>query len=366
MTPAYDVAVIGAGPAGAATALNLAALGVHCVVIESKPEPVWKIGETLAPESRQVLQSLAVWDDFVRQGHLPSWGAFSSWGRDGLMEKDFIFNPHGCGWQLDRQRFETFLQVKAQAAGASLWQGSPVTALQRDGDAWQLTVDKRTLRAQWLVDASGRASIVARQLGSRRLVLDQFVSIHAIASATHPGDEDARTYVEARPSGWWYSALMPGHRRTVAWQTDADLLPPKHRHDPLWLWKLAQEAPGLKGILDEHGYHFSGVPRLTSAQSARIAPACGQGWLAVGDAAQAYDPLTGQGLLHALRSGQRAATVLAENWPCKGEATAGYAQWLEDLWNRYLNGRKLTYQAEDRWIEDPFWKRRRSTSISQN
>jgi 2-polyprenyl-6-methoxyphenol hydroxylase-like FAD-dependent oxidoreductase len=358
---ACDVAVIGGGPAGAAAALMLGRLGLRATILESKPTPVWKIGETLAPESRQVLQNLGVWDEFLEDGHLPSWGAFSLWGADEQAERDFIFNPHGCGWQLDRARFETLLQERAEAAGAAIWRGATVSALERREEMWQLIAGELCLRSQWLIDATGRASVAARHLGQKRVALDQLVSIYAVATAAEHRDEDSRTFVEARPTGWWYSALMPGNRRTVAWQTDADLLSGEHWREPAWFHQLIQETRRLKELLHEHRYSFSQPPRLTSAQSARIELACGEFWLAVGDAAQSFDPLSGQGIFHALFTGYRAATALAFNWPGSGRM-AGYAEWLDHLWTRFLIGRKRFYGAEHQWPDEPFWLRRQFSS----
>ncbi len=347
--------MIGGGPAGAAAALTLAKLGVRTAVLESKARPVWKIGETLAPESRQVLQSLGVWEAFLENGHRPSWGASSAWGSEELAEKELIFNPHGSAWQLDRARFESLLQEKAIGAGAEIQRGAAVSSLRRDGEQWEIHTETGRMRARWLIDASGRASVVARHLGLRRLALDQLVSIYTVASAE--GDEDSRTLVEAGASGWWYSALMPGGRRTIAWQTDADLLAGEDWRETAWLSRQIEAAHHLRSLLEHHRYSFPDRPRLTSAQSARIEPASGSFWIAVGDAAQSFDPLSGQGLFHALASGHRAAKELVEASPNGGSLRA-YAGWLEQTWNRFVSGRKTFYQAERRWPDEPFWRRR--------
>jgi flavin-dependent dehydrogenase len=355
---ACDVAVIGGGPAGASAALTLVRLGLRSTILESKPASVWKIGETLAPESRQVLQNLGVWEAFLEEGHLPSWGTFSLWGSDERTERDFIFNPHGCGWQLDRARFETLLQRAAETAGAEIWRGARVSALTRHGTEWELTAGKRRLRARWLIDASGRASIVARLFGLRRLALDQLVSVYAVATTSQNSDEDSRTLVEARPTGWWYTALAPGNRRTVAWQTDADLLSGEDWREPAYFDRLIQQTGALKDLLRRHGYQFPRAPRLTSAQSARIGPAYGEAWLAVGDSAQSFDPLSGQGIFHALLSGKRAAEAIWDDWP-RGGSVASYGEWLEGLWRHFLVGRKAFYEAERRWPGEQFWLRRK-------
>ena len=108
----------------------------------------------------------------------------------------------------------------------------------------------------------------------------------------------------------------------------------------------------------------SRAPKLTSAQSARLATVYGDGWLAVGDAAQSFDPLSGEGLFHALFSGERAAQALFENFSGRVDALADYAGLSASLWERFLRQRAAAYSAETRWPDTPFWQRRLATATS--
>jgi flavin-dependent dehydrogenase len=98
--------------------------------------------------------------------------------------------------------------------------------------------------------------------------------------------------------------------------------------------------------------------RLCAAHGARLASAAGPGWLAVGDAAMSFDPLSSQGLFHALytgmKGGEAAARMLA------GDAAAGpaFAAGLEPVWEAYQFHRALYYGMERRWPDAPFWRRR--------
>ena len=104
MVEPFDVAVIGGGPAGTSIAIALAnARAVRSVaVLERSRYDRVRIGETLPPEARVPLAQLGVWDRFLEQGHAPSPGTDSAWGREELEERHFIFNPYGNGWHLDR------------------------------------------------------------------------------------------------------------------------------------------------------------------------------------------------------------------------------------------------------------------------
>jgi flavin-dependent dehydrogenase len=152
--------------------------------------------------------------------------------------------------------------------------------------------------------------------------------------------------IEATPDGWWYSAPVPDGRLLLAFHTDA--------------------RPGLRAGWARHlaaapltanraGTADSGVVRYAAANSQRRQPAAATGWLAVGDAAAAHDPVAGLGVYWALESGMAgAATILA------GAGTAPYASAADDRFTEYLAQRALYYRAEARWPDSPFWRSRQA------
>jgi len=359
VTADYDVVVAGGGPGGTAAAITLTRGGLKVILIETRSAQEWKIGETLVPESRQILQNLGVWESFVNDGHLPCYGNCSAWGTDQMLEKDFIFNPWGCGWQLDRARFEMMLLRASEKEGAVILRGETVQDFKWWEGRWEIDLRERTVRSPWLIDATGRRAMVARQMGKSRLILDQLISIYVTATSDTGADRDSRTFIESRPEGWWYIALMPNRRRTVGFQTDADLIRDQDWRDPAWLQKRFCETRHLAVLLETQGYRFDAPAQITSAHSGRLEQCFGEGWLAVGDAAQSFDPLSGQGIFNALITGQKAAEALLQDWP---EANAGvmeYGTSMEDRWAQFLQNRQQNYLMEQTWKQLPFWLRRR-------
>jgi flavin-dependent dehydrogenase len=208
------------------------------------------------------------------------------------------------------------------------------------------------------LDATGRSSTALRQEGAKRAVLDKLVAIYALAAVAANDTSDARTYVESTPDGWWYSALLPGARRIFAFQTDADLLRGQDWRNPQWLRQRLRQTKHVGLLLSTPRMRFIHPPKSTAAQSGRLEPAAGDGWMAAGDAAQSFDPLSGEGLFHALYSGHCASLALQNELAGQSGARQEYVALLAALWERFVIQRRIVYSSETRWPEEPFWRRR--------
>ncbi|MGW2543826.1 hypothetical protein ACWC5I_23840, partial [Kitasatospora sp. NPDC001574] len=85
------------------------------------------------------------------------------------------------------------------------------------------------------------------------------------------------------------------------------------------------------------------------------------GWVAAGDAALAFDPLSSQGILTALHTGARAGRTVADCLTDPGRTTAalaGYTDFLDGIATAYTGNHALSYRQEQRWADQPFWQRR--------
>jgi flavin-dependent dehydrogenase len=276
------------------------------------------------------------------------------WGGTEPVTMDSLFDPDGMGWRLDRRLFETRLRAAAVEAGATLLAPVPVAHAGQDGKGvWRLQTGDVEVSARLLIDATGRAARLLRPWAGAPAVDDRLLCtwLHA------PLREEAAsvTYSQSVEDGWWYSAPLPGGRRLIAFHTDADLARGVAAVD---LAGRALATPGLAALIADADLGEASPARSCAAYGARLASAAGPGWLAVGDAAMCFDPLSSQGLFHALytglKGGEAAAALLA------GDVDAGtrFAAALEPVWDGYLFHRAIYYGMERRWPDAPFWQRR--------
>ena len=357
-----DVLVVGAGPAGATTALNLAPTR-RVALIDLRAQPPPRLGESLPPAARRLLNDMGLWDSFLAQGHSPCYGNRSVWGSPHPVETDFLRDPDGHGWHVDRTRFDLWLRGIAVERGATLMALGQLESVDWDGDCWcarVATADGLTeLIARVVIDAGGRASPVGRSLGARRQLGDKLVCSWLCGKArpTHRGA--GFNYVEAAEDGWWYAAPMAGGRRVLAFHTDFDLPAARLVADPRRLLERAAVNQELAAVLSESGF-MPEQSGFSAAHSALLQPFAGPAWFAVGDAACSFDPLSSQGLLNALYTGLAAAEATDRHLSGASDALPEYLRTLDHVYAAYQQHLIHWYAAETRWSDKPFWQRRQT------
>lgn len=365
-----DVLVVGGGPAGAATAATLrrdAGLGV--VVAERSDYGGQRVGETLSPGARPLLDHLGAWPAFERAGHLPAYGNAAAWGGGEVRERDFLMTPLGAGWHLDRRRFDADLAAAAEARGAEVWRSTRLVSLERAAGGWRAGLagpaGLAQLETRFVVDASGKSQSVARRLGAGRELFDRLVALAIELPA--PAEADTFTLVEACRHGWFYSSCLPGPAGPVwfaALMTDGDLARREGLARPEGFRAALAEAPRTTERLGA-GALAEAVQRLkpVAAHAARLATSAGEGWLAVGDAAASYDPLSSSGIARALDAGIGAGIAVRRHLEGDGAAIGQLLARQDAFYRQYLATWTRYYQIEQRWPDAPFW-RRRQTAVS--
>jgi len=360
-----DVVIVGGGPAGAAIALALARRGISPIVLEAHPAPQMKVGECLPPTINPLLDHFGLTERLRRRGNLPSYGNRFVWGSNSIEERDFIFGPTGAGWRLDRVTFEDELMQAAKEAGARWHPGQRLVACSREKDAhFKLTVKGldtvEEYRSNFVVDATGRSARLAGSLGARRVIYDRMMGVASFfdGDAATPAEEDSFTLVEAVSSGWWYSSRLPGGKLIAVYMTDGDLLDHSAlRQTDRWL-ALLNKTKYTEQRVRKYSVGPPTPPRILPAHTVRLTTVTGNGWLAAGDSAVAYDPLASHGISMAMGSGFHAASSIINYLSGRSDALRVYERLIDRSFAHYLLMHHDAYLREQRWSRELFWRRR--------
>jgi flavin-dependent dehydrogenase len=101
-----------------------------------------------------------------------------------------------------------------------------------------------------------------------------------------------------------------------------------------------------------------GKLRVVSARTSRLNRVLGEQWIAAGDAAAAYDPLSSNGISKALDSGMRAAHTAHCMLNGDADRAVEYAAWVDTDFAAFRQQYALHYGQVTRWPDSPFWQRR--------
>jgi flavin-dependent dehydrogenase len=363
-----DVAVVGGGPAGTAFALTLRRYSpLRVVVIERGDYTGARVGETIGPGVQPLLAYLGLWERFTADEHRAAHATAAAWGSDEIFRQEFLFTGRGDGWHLDRGRFDRMLALAVGEAGGTVLLDCAFRSVGRaPRDRWHITAchkdgSRVEIVARFLIDATGRAALVARRLGVQPEIIDQLVGVTGFIEFAKPLEEEHFALVEARRDGWWYSACLPQRRMAVAFMSDAKIV---HELD-------AQHVVGWRKLLASTRHTCArarngAMPRKVFARPAGsqcLRPAGGEYWLAVGDAAAAFDPLSSMGIGHALSTGMHAARAAYEALEGSNELRRQYLRGVAENFKQFLEIRERFYGVEQRWIESPFWLRRKRRAV---
>lgn len=352
----FDVAVAGAGIAGCAAALSLAdfAPELRVCLVGPAPPAAARIGETVPPPVEPILRHLGLSDRFAADRHRASYRTFSAWGTAHLAVNEFLFQTHQVGWRLDRARFDRMMLEAAAARVAAHAQGKAV-GLSREPGGWRLALDDGSrIVARFVVDATGRAAALVRWLGLPRLAPDGLVgcSVHV---EDRNGPEEL--LVETFPDGWWYTAGLPDGRRVIACMTDTDEVRRLGLRDGDAFARRLAETRHVRAVVGDGG--LLDGPRLWPAGSRCVPQPAGVPFLCVGDAASCFDPVSGQGIVKALRSGIFASYAIGDL--LRGGDERGlnrYGALSRRIFEAYRSTLRDFYALETRWADRPFWRRR--------
>ncbi len=295
----HDVLILGAGPAGTATAIRLAGMGLDVGIVERRSFPRKHVGICMSESTLALLDHLGVANDFEDAGF---WRRNLTVVRWESAQADLV--PQ-LGHHVDRGALDSLLLAKALAAGVKVYQPAQVEEIARfESAGWRLRVASSTIRgmvsARFLVDAAGRRGAVP---GRRIKDGPPLLALHATWALETPPLFDG--LIAAGDNAWmWYAQTAPDRAMISVF------------HDPRFAHGADPHARYLELLHQFHTLELEawGRPctsvKACDATSHHAVDPEGRGFIRVGDACITVDPLSSQGVHLALQSGLQAAVVV--------------------------------------------------------
>ncbi len=366
----FDIAIVGAGPAGMAAALALSRQGLECVLIERSRFPRDKIcGDAL---SGKVVDTLNRIDPrLVRELQsmpkaLPSWGiTFFSTGGTALR---LPFLPEGekpaqaPGFICKRYDFDYFLY--REVTGSPLVErreGFLAGHYEKTPDGWIVsdTGSGRSLVARLLIIADGAQSVFARKMAGIRMIRKHHCAgvrayYRGVSGLDSEGFIELHFLRELLPGYLWIFPLPDG-LANVGLGLRSDVASRRPVALRQWLPELIRKYPRLAGRFEQAelidppaGY---GLPL-----GSRKLPVSGEGYLLTGDAASLIDPFTGEGIGNAMVSGALAAEI-AQKAISQGDYSAHFLKQYDEqlyqrLWRELRLSRIMQQLIRKPWLLD--------------
>src|SRR5216117_259020 len=354
----YDVAIIGGGPAGSTAGALLALAGRRVIVFEREKFPRFHIGESLLPFSMKAFTRLGLHEKFSRAGFIKKYGgeiigACSETGTK-FYFKDGYRSQTDHAYQVTRGDFDKVLLDHAAECGAEVHEETSVDRVQFSKDDVELAVkcngSSRSIRARYLIDASGRTSVLGRQFKIKKTYdhlqkLSIFAHYDGVWRAE--GIDGTLTVLIRAIDRWFWLIPLSPERTSIGVVLDSEIFRKSKLSAEEFLDQaLAQQPIIAKRMISARRVSQVYVEADFSYRSARLH---GDLWLLAGDAAGFIDPIFSSGVFLAVFSGEQCADVLNEvlAHPQKAKRLfAGYERAVNRAMDIYLRFVDAWYTKE--------------------
>ena len=337
----YDVAIIGGGPAGSTAAALLARAGRRVILFEREKFPRFHIGESLLPFSMKAFTRLGLNEKFLNAGFIKKYGgeimgACSDTGTK-FYFKDGYRSQTDHAYQVTRSDFDKLLLDHAAESGAEVHEQTVVSnVIFRDNEVTlshksvhsdrvgsarcadrtsqrDVPTTEGEIQARYLVDASGRTSVLGRQFKIKK-TYDHLQKLSIFAhydGVWRPEGIDGTLTVLIRAVDRWFWLIpLADERTSVGVVLDSDTF----RKSKLSAEDFLEQALAEQPTIAKRMTNARRVSKIYGEAdfSYRSASLYGDRWLLTGDAAGFIDPIFSSGAFLAVFSGEKCADALNE------------------------------------------------------
>jgi flavin-dependent dehydrogenase len=362
-----EIAIIGAGPAGAVAAALLRRAGHDVLVLERTRFPRFSIGESLLPRCMGVLERAGMLPAIQAAGFQPKNGAAFGWG---VRYAEFDFRDKSSAgpavtWQVQRARFDKILADEAERQGAEVRYGQEIVSAEAGHGGVRLrtldagpaapgcAVSSHTVAARFVLDASGYGRVLARLLDLERpsgLPPRAAIYTHVEDNICDAGFDREKILISVHPSipGVWYWLIpFSDGRSSIGVVGPSETIMPVHGLTPeAMLARLRDacgQAPNLQRLL--RAARWDTPAGTLAGYAASVTRLHGPGFALLGNAAEFLDPVFSSGVTIALESAQHATSVLHRQ--SRGERV----DWDEDFAVPLLRGVRTFRAFVQAWYD---------------
>ena len=310
----FDAAIIGAGPAGSSAAISLAREGYSVVLLDKEQFPREKLcGDFLNPVSWPLLRELEVDNELLACSHerVATFRFTAVTGEQTEVPLPAVNGATAFGLGLRRFDLDHVLLQKAKGLGVTVLDGCRLKELKRESSGWRAKADTgevaKELKARVLIGADGRYSWVAHQLGLAEPQTRRGRSVGFQLRLRGLSRSNGRVEIHLFPGGYAGVVGVGGNTLNLCLAVEKDRFQ-HYRSLGRLLESNLSVNPYLQSILRQsepvgaaHSVYPVYFPPRRS-YSHRV--------LLVGDAARVNEPVSGEGIYFALKSGQFAAGAI--------------------------------------------------------
>jgi 2-polyprenyl-6-methoxyphenol hydroxylase-like FAD-dependent oxidoreductase len=353
-----EVIIIGNGIAGVTLAVLLKHKGISFALLHRKGEKKpFALGETLPPSAMPLLYQLNLLATFEEHAYRKTYGYHSMWGNSRVTDINFFHhNPYKHGLKINKHQTLDALRDLIREEMVSYEKGFDIIH-EEHGNTVVLAKNKgvKIVQGKILVDATGRNRAVLQKLNIQSNAFDDLVAVSChLPKIKHP-KLTHEVYVESFKQGWGIvSALNDTENICTIYTHKGHEVLAQLKDTSTWKSVLSETSYFKDFLVEEKNVSFKGG----NANSSVATQIAGSNWLALGDAAMSFDPLSSHGITNAMYTAARASEVIEKKLTVADvEVFPAYDKAMHTIFQQYLQSKNTLYQQELRWKEASFWKR---------